>query len=402
VLDGKDRAARGERLSSHRFVINGDDAMLVSPHESIADVWACVCRSIGFRPSPGKVFISRKYANINSRGFDIAGARLTTIGFLNMGLVMGMDRSGGGGGSSRGTEYVPGKDKLAEITVASRFNEMVSLLLGLTRPQLHYTLQTLDECCIVRLARDRFVRRNAKQCEEFAGIPWFAPKDTGGTGFACVSAVLSADLTLAQLREGGFIREGEVPDVLFEPWFEALCQGDAVPLERLSPTRLDLRAGLWIRRNLVERRSPLGCPKNIRVPTVFNCRGLWDKRRCRIEYVDHDHAEDEPEDGIETRLDSLLMLLCSDGSETDEDRVEARNRKSLRSNRLLWERSLTFSVTSRSARLFERFWEGKRLTEGNIVQQAQRRIGGHTLIGTYNPAAPLCAPNACPVITGAS
>jgi len=423
VLDGKSSPSRGERLSRHRFVINGDDALYVARESAIGLVWNSVSRSVGFRPSPGKVYLSRTYANINSRGFVVdkspsGVALLETLPFLNMGLVMGMDRSGGDlPGSDMGcglirksercmpvrelarvfsirhaaanlvkTETVPGSDVPQCLTVGSRFNEMISLLLALPTPQTEYVVDSLEDCLLLQRARDLFVRRNEHQLLVYRDIPWFAPTDIGGPGFACVLVRLSQFCSLTDVLHKDLLRSGEVPLELCCSWFDVLCWGDVVPLERLSPTRLDLRAGLWLRRNVVEKKCSLGRFTGLIPQSVLRTRQLWDRRRCRYKYVDHGVVIPETSDEAEEKLDVYCMVVKGGrGCDSSLD-VAKRNIRSLQSSRRLWDLSLTRSVSSRGAKLFERFWKCQVERIGSVVGNAASFLRREPdLTGTADP-----------------
>jgi len=86
-------------LNELPLAINGDDAIFRTT-ESGRYAWGTLASLCGMQPSPGKVYFSRSFLNINSTTFDYIDRRpiggysdFRQVGFVNMGLLLGLKRS---------------------------------------------------------------------------------------------------------------------------------------------------------------------------------------------------------------------------------------------------------------------------------------------------------------------
>jgi len=85
---------RSFNLDQVPMAINGDDAILRSKPQ-IHDYWQLAASRCGLSPSVGKVYISSKFLNINSRSFVLKDRFLTLIPYVNMGILNQIKRSAG-------------------------------------------------------------------------------------------------------------------------------------------------------------------------------------------------------------------------------------------------------------------------------------------------------------------
>jgi len=141
-------------------LVNGDDGAVRS-HPEFIQVWKDLAALCGLEPSQGKVYSHPTYLNINSTSFVLRGSSFVHVPYVNMGLVMGMTRSGLGS-SKQG--------------VADLFDER-----GMSLGARHH--QLMESCPVeLRLEVHRsFVRHNWKVLSSVR-LPWFVPESCGGVG----------------------------------------------------------------------------------------------------------------------------------------------------------------------------------------------------------------------------
>jgi len=155
-----------------RLLINGDDC-LFPISETGRTAWKALSTMAGLEESIGKVYYSKDFANVNSTNFvvDHSGERDTfvQVGYVNMGLLYGLKRSGGQGAALA-----------ADFDLASRQRELFAL-----------APQVVSRSVLWK----HFRRHNASALALFTEnrIPWFVPKDFGGLGLEPVDAEVSRD-----------------------------------------------------------------------------------------------------------------------------------------------------------------------------------------------------------------
>jgi len=156
------------------LMINGDDGLtLVSLTGK--KIWEDVSSLVGFKPSPGKVYWSREYFNINSAGYRLISGTLRTIPYVNMGLAVGLKRSGGKVGIL----------DVNDDSVGSRHRDMMSTL----PPDLEFR----------KRAHGIFVKYNRPILDSFK-LPWFIPENLGGWGLSSLYGLREIQGVVTSLR----------------------------------------------------------------------------------------------------------------------------------------------------------------------------------------------------------
>jgi len=142
-------------------VVNGDDG-LVRASDKFSDVWESVALVAGLVPSVGKVYTHEVYANINSTSYSVEDDKFDLVKYPNMGLVMGLNRSGG-------------KSDVVDASV--NYDNPFSKSLGAR----HHAL--MDSCPEdMRLAvHELFLMHNGATLKS-TRVPWYIPETLGGVG----------------------------------------------------------------------------------------------------------------------------------------------------------------------------------------------------------------------------
>jgi len=141
-------------------VVNGDDGAVKAPAEFLP-IWKDIAAVSGLEPSQGKVYSHATYLNINSTSFTLQGDHLEHVPYVNMGLVMGMTRSGG---SKKSVEEV------ADAT--DRFGSLGS--------RHHQLMETCPPR--LRLPVHKLFVKNHWDLLKSVRLPWFVPEELGGVG----------------------------------------------------------------------------------------------------------------------------------------------------------------------------------------------------------------------------
>ncbi len=94
------------RAMRRNVIINGDD-ILFKCDRRFFEIWKEVCEQGGLLLSPGKCYLSRSMAQINSRTFVEKRGDVKRIGYLNLKLVLGYSLKGG---DSEANPEMIGKD----------------------------------------------------------------------------------------------------------------------------------------------------------------------------------------------------------------------------------------------------------------------------------------------------
>jgi len=145
-------------------IVNGDDGLVRAP-ESFSKIWEESALVAGLVPSLGKVYTHWIYANINSTSFYHWNGNFALIPYVNMGLLMGLTRSGGKTGVVTGRGKTNDDDNPFKKSLGARHHELMKLCPVDLRLQVH----------------ESFIRHNMKSLRE-AHVPWYVPERLGGVG----------------------------------------------------------------------------------------------------------------------------------------------------------------------------------------------------------------------------
>lgn len=143
-------------------VVNGDDG-LVRSSDRFVGIWESLARVAGLVPSLGKVYSHPVYCNINSTSYEFRTGKFKLIPYVNMGLVMGLGRSG--------VEKV-------DVSVATQdYDNPFVKSLGAR----HHAL--IESCPVhLRMAvHELFLQHNAETLKH-TRVPWYVPESLGGVG----------------------------------------------------------------------------------------------------------------------------------------------------------------------------------------------------------------------------
>jgi len=142
-------------MKSAPITINGDDALFPGNDDTYA-LWKSVALMAGLEPSVGKVYYSSNYLNINSTSYKVVNGILLHIPYVNMGLMMGIKRSG----------KKVGLDEAFSIdSIGAKCRDLINLSPWRLR---------------FRVLRC-FIRKNLKLLLSMH-VPWFIPESLGGVG----------------------------------------------------------------------------------------------------------------------------------------------------------------------------------------------------------------------------
>jgi hypothetical protein len=143
-------------------IVNGDDG-LVRCSSGFSSVWESIASVAGLIPSLGKVYTDDEYVNINSTSYLVEGESFRLIPYVNMGLVMGLGRSG----SAKVT---------SEVGIADDYSPYLKSL-GARHHQL------IESCPpdLILEVHELFLQHNAESLKSVR-VPWYIPESLGGIG----------------------------------------------------------------------------------------------------------------------------------------------------------------------------------------------------------------------------
>jgi hypothetical protein len=180
---------QGLKLSQLPLSINGDDAVFRTTYAGYK-AWERLASSIGLTPSLGKVYRSRYFLNINSTNFNYAEdgfySRLDTkelvrfeqVRYVNLGIMMGMKRSGG-------KVDIAEDDIKKQDSVGSRAHELI-----------REAPSDLGEKLLCK-----YLSYNSDALKSVSGIPWFIPAGLGGFGLPIIGRYRPSDIDLRIARK---------------------------------------------------------------------------------------------------------------------------------------------------------------------------------------------------------
>jgi hypothetical protein len=233
-------------------LVNGDDGAVRSGPEFLR-FWKDLAALCGLEPSVGKVYSHSTYLNINSTSYTFQNGTFTHVPYVNMGLVMGMTRSGLGS---------------SKVGLGDLFDER-----GMSLGARHH--QLMESCPIdLRLAVHRsFVHHNWSVLSSVR-LPWFVPESCGGVGLRPFKVwEFTDDVTETSwhyLESADGTRYG--PSDLDQDVMKLLLNRERLPVSvrRLSPSQPVQSRAVWYTR------------KGFQVPSGVG-----------IDTVDHQMSDDE-------------------------------------------------------------------------------------------------------------
>jgi hypothetical protein len=212
------------RLDSCPMMINGDDGLVRAP-PNFSTIWKDIAASAGLKPSIGKVYSHPIYMNINSTSFEYDEGEIRHIPYVNMGLVAGLQRSGG---------------KVAAVLEETE-NDGFSMSLGAR----HHSLLRSCPYELRERVHQLFLSENRKALEA-ALVPWYVSESWGGVGLMSFS-----------------VYETHGDDV-----------DDVKVIRRYGPTALDSACVSFFESSKRSSRLP------VRISTLqpILCRSIWSSR----------------------------------------------------------------------------------------------------------------------------
>jgi len=145
-------------------VVNGDDG-LVRACPEFAPSWEETALVAGLVPSIGKVYSHDFYANINSTSFLFINEKFSLVKYVNMGLLMGLGRSGGKVSFIRSQAQNDYENSPFSMSIGARHHALMDSCPRNLRVQVH----------------EQFLKHNADKLKE-AHVPWYIPESLGGVG----------------------------------------------------------------------------------------------------------------------------------------------------------------------------------------------------------------------------
>jgi hypothetical protein len=143
-------------------VVNGDDG-LVRASRKFSGVWESVARVVGLIPSVGKVYTDDVYANINSTSYDYRLGKFVLIPYPNMGLIMGLGRSG-----------------VAKASITDTVHDYNNPFVKSLGARHHALIESCPEALRLKV-HELFLRHNADTLKT-TRVPWYIPEELGGVG----------------------------------------------------------------------------------------------------------------------------------------------------------------------------------------------------------------------------
>jgi hypothetical protein len=170
------------------MLINGDDAVFPTGPLGFS-IWESLATEVGWKPSPGKVYESIDFFNINSRTFKVLnginGYSVTPIPFVNLGLLLGLRRSGV-------------KTDNSYRTIGQNAHVL-----------LRDAPEELREATLAC-----FIKSNQKVLYSI-GIPWFIPEHLHGLGLPCIGRFQCPSYHLRFLSK---VRTERFPSRVISQW----------------------------------------------------------------------------------------------------------------------------------------------------------------------------------------
>lgn len=195
-LDQPSRNLSRITLRDAKLCVNGDDAVMPLTENGFK-TWSRIGEFVGLCKSIGKVYFSSRFLNMNSTSFRyrelpwkyvVENGSDRPIHFIetpsiNMGLMLGMTRSG---------MSDPNKDG----TIGSRARDLVR-----SCPRLLFLNHGTNVCYdLVEKVLGNFIHFNKGKLQE-ANLPWFIPEKFGGLGLPCVGRFQPRTLDLRIARK---------------------------------------------------------------------------------------------------------------------------------------------------------------------------------------------------------
>jgi hypothetical protein len=264
----------GQQVSLNQcpLVVNGDDGLVRAP-PNFLDIWKSIAASAGLKPSVGKVYSHPVYMNINSTSYEFDEGVIRHIPYVNMGLVNGLQRSGGQ------------VALLLEETESDGF----TLSLGARHHQLIESCPYDLRESVHRL----FLRKNASELKR-THLPWYVEESLGGVGLRPI-----------------FRWSGKGDDV--DDWGYTQVYG---------PDELDSLAA-----RLIKFRMYPG-PRPARVPTAqpILCRSIWSSRLGESPPASRRWLSASDEGFLDVATFYLLPRLVMTQKPISNDRLRANER----------------------------------------------------------------------------
>lgn len=185
-----------------KYIINGDDCLFQCTEEQ-RQRWALIASEVGLQPSIGKTYFHDRYAVINSALFDtkrilserqhfeVPGLGWTTddgpmeyweAPYLNLGLLLGLKRSGGQSDADGDPTEWRRADFDGDTSIGARAESLVK---GWTDGR-HELFELFIECNLCFLNGD---------CRR----PWFVPSTLGGWGLPLIGGYVNTQDQLATI-----------------------------------------------------------------------------------------------------------------------------------------------------------------------------------------------------------
>jgi hypothetical protein len=166
-----------------RLRVNGDDCVLFSMNKELREIWEKTTRVGGLESSVGKTYFSDRFAVINSVHFRLDGTEWLQQGYVNMGLIYGLDKVGVSFEDPNKTEAEKRKERFKGKDIS----------------QLGAVHRKLKETCPKEVwdkANQMFFYKNKNTLSKYAG-PWTLPTWCGGLGLVPSGEYSKRDLQIA-------------------------------------------------------------------------------------------------------------------------------------------------------------------------------------------------------------
>lgn len=201
-LDQRKRILSRITLREAKLCVNGDDALMPLSVHGLS-LWERISEYAGLHKSIGKVYYSKRFCNMNSTNYryrlvpwkkevveDLRPGKDTMerdihfrqTPYVNMGLLMGMTRSGI-------------SDPKKDGTIGSRARELIRLC-----PDFTITDSRGEQFSMREKVLGSFIGGNLEKLKAYH-LPWFIPEKFGGLGLPCVGKFKPRDLDLRLARK---------------------------------------------------------------------------------------------------------------------------------------------------------------------------------------------------------
>jgi len=159
-------------------VVNGDDG-LVRSGKHFLSIWEDVASVAGLKPSVGKVYSHETYLNINSTSYTFRDGRFLLAPYVNLGLLYGMQRSGG--------ERTARQSKHAALEKPNFDPRALSL------GARHRILLASCPERLIPSVHQAFLAINRDLLSLFQDLPWYIPEEFCGLGLEPVKTYRLTD-----------------------------------------------------------------------------------------------------------------------------------------------------------------------------------------------------------------